>query len=102
MIALVQVSYPDLDAAERAGRGAVEARLAACCNILGECRSTYRWRGEVEAGTEVLAQFKTSPLRARRLVEWLTALHPYELPAIESWEAAVAPAVEEWISLGTS
>ncbi len=48
MIALVQTTFPDRAAADRAGRGAVEARLAACCNVLGECRSVYRWRGQVE------------------------------------------------------
>lgn len=102
MIALVQVTFPDRETAERIGRAAVEARLAACCNLLGPCRSIYRWRNQVETADEVVAQFKTSSIRARRLVEHLTALHPYELPAIETWEAAVAPAVEEWITLETS
>ena len=102
MIVVVQATFPDADAAEKAGHGAVEARLAACCNLFGECQSVYRWRGEMEAATEAVAQFKTSPVRARRLVEWLTALHPYELPAIEWWEVAVSPAVEEWVSLETN
>lgn len=101
MIALVQTSFPDRATAERIGRLVVEARLAACCNILGECRSVYRWRGEIEEADEVVALFKTSPVRARRLVERLTMLHPYEVAAIERWEAAVAPAVEEWVLLET-
>lgn len=102
MIALVQLTFPDRETAERIGRAAVEARLAACCNVMGACRSVYRWRGRVEAADEVVVQFKTAPIRARRLVQWLTALHSYELPAIETWEATVAPAVEEWITLETS
>lgn len=101
MITLVQLTFPDRDTADRLGRAAVEARLAACCNVLGACRSVYRWRGELESADEVLVQFKTAPIRARRLIEWLTSLHPYELPAIETWEAAVAPAVEEWVALET-
>lgn len=102
MITLVQVTFPDQDTAERIGRAAVEAKLAACCNLLGQCRSIYRWRSQVETADEIVAQFKTSGLRARRLVEHLTALHPYDLPAIETWEVAVAPAVEEWVTLETS
>lgn len=102
MIALVQTTFPDRAAAERVGRMVVEAKLAACCNIMGECRSVYRWRGEVETADEVVALFKTAPVRVRRLIERLTAFHPYELPAIEWWEAAVAPAVEEWVSLETA
>lgn len=101
MIALVRTSFPDRATAERIGRLVVEARLAACCNIGGACRSIYRWRGEVETADEVVALFKTAPIRVRRLVERLTMLHPYELPAVEWWEAAAAPAVEEWITLET-
>lgn len=101
MITLVQTSFPDRATAERIGRLVVEARLAACCNIMDECRSIYRWRGEVEEADEVIALFKTAPVRARRLVERLTMLHPYELAAIEQWEAAVAPAIEEWVTLET-
>lgn len=100
MITLVQTTFPDRATAERVGRLVVGAGLAACCNV-SECRSIYRWRREVEEADEAVALFKTAPVRARRLVERLTALHPYELPAIEWWEVAAAPAVEEWVSLET-
>ena len=101
MITLVQTSFPDRETAERVGRIVVEAGLAACCNLTGPCRSIYRWRREVEEADEVLALFKTSNARVRRLIERLTALHPYELPAIEWWEASAPPAVEEWTALET-
>lgn len=102
MITLVRTSFPDRAAAERIGRLMVETRLAACCNLSGACRSIYRWRDQVEEADEVIAVFKTTPIRARKLVERLTVLHPYELPAIEWWEASVAPAVEERVALETS
>lgn len=102
MIALVRTTFPDPASAERIGRIVVEGRLAACCKIEGGCRSIYRWRNEVETADEVVVLFKTAPVRVRRLVERLTMLHPYELPAIEWWEAAVAPAVEEWVALETN
>lgn len=97
MIVVVQATFPDLATAERIGRDLVEARLAACANILGGCRSVYRWRGEVEQADEVVAQFKTAAVRARRLVERLDALHPYDVPAIEWWEAQTGPDVQKWV-----
>lgn len=102
MIVVVQATFPDLATAERIGRDLVEARLAACANILGGCRSIYCWRGEIEQADEVVAQFKTTPLRVRRLVEHLSALHPYDLPAVEWWEAQAAPDVRKWVANETA
>ena len=51
----VYAVFADADEAERIGRTVVEERLAACVNILGPCRSIYRWQGEVETADEVAA-----------------------------------------------
>jgi periplasmic divalent cation tolerance protein len=97
VITLVQATFPDADTAAKIGRELVEERLAACVNVLGACRSIYLWDGRLEQADEAVAQFKTSPARARRLVERLNALHPYRLPAIEQWEAATDPLMETWV-----
>jgi periplasmic divalent cation tolerance protein len=97
VISLVQVTFPDRDTAARIGRVVVEERLAACCNVLGTCRSTYLWDGKVESGEEAVAQFKTAPARLRRLVERIGSMHPYRLPAIEWWEAETDPLMETWV-----
>ena len=98
MIVVVQATFPDLPAAERICRELIEAQFAACANILGGCRSIYRWRGEVEQADEVVAQFKTTAVRARQLVDRLAILHPYDLPAIEWWEAETGPDVQTWVT----
>ena len=98
MIVVVQTTFPDFPTGERICRDLVEARLAACANILGGCRSIYRWRGEVEQADEVVAQFKTTAVRARRLVDRLAVLHPYDLPTIEWWEAQTGPDVQTWVA----
>ena len=44
----VYAIFANAEEAERIGRQMVEERLAACINILGPCRSIYRWQGAVE------------------------------------------------------
>jgi periplasmic divalent cation tolerance protein len=58
----------------------VEARLAACVNVLGEMQSTYRWAGQVETATERQLVIKTVAGRVPELEARLRALHPYEIP----------------------
>jgi periplasmic divalent cation tolerance protein len=77
--------FADADEAERIGRQVVDERLAACVNILGPCRSVYRWQGAIETADEVPAIFKTSDLQADALITRIAALHSYEVPAIAVW-----------------
>ena len=62
-------------------REMVEARLAACANILGPCRSFYRWQGAVEEATEVACIFKTRFEAAERLLAAIDLRHSYDTPA---------------------
>lgn len=79
---LVFTNLPD-DASARALAGhLVEARLAACVNILAPCRSVYRWNGKVEDAEEVPLLIKTTAARYAALEKAIRARHPYELPEI--------------------
>ena len=85
--------------AERIGRLMVEERLAACANILGPCRSIYRWEGAIEEAQEIAALFKTTADAADPLIARLAALHSYDVPAAMVWpiETAHAPYVR-WVA----
>jgi periplasmic divalent cation tolerance protein len=97
-IVTVYATFADAGEAERIGRILVEERLAACANILGPCRSIYRWQGAVEQADEIAALFKTRAEQAPRLIARLAELHGYEVPAAVVWPIADAlPAYREWV-----
>ena len=84
-IVTVYATFPSGDEAGRIARALVEERLAACANILGACRSIYRWNGAIEEGEEVPALFKTRADLAGPLIARLAELHGYEVPAAVVW-----------------
>jgi len=84
-VVTVYVVFADVHEAMRIGRTAVEERLAACINILAPCTSIYWWDGVVAQSNEVPALLKTTLARADALVERLSELHSYEVPAIVVW-----------------
>jgi periplasmic divalent cation tolerance protein len=84
------------DVAEDLARTLVEERLAACVNRL-DCRSTYRWEGEVVEDDEVLLLAKTTDERYDALAARVTDLHPYEVPCVERFEESALPsAFADW------
>ncbi|NJC06153.1 periplasmic divalent cation tolerance protein [Sphingomonas kaistensis] len=98
-IATVYCVFADDEEARRIGRLVVEESLAACVNIMAPCRSFYRWDGRVEEAREVPALFKTTDDVANRLVERLTLLHSYDVPAITVWPVDRAlDGYEKWVA----
>jgi periplasmic divalent cation tolerance protein len=81
----VYAVFADAAEAYRIGRAMIEERLAACVNILGPCRSIFRWEDRIEQADEVPALFKTSSEQADRLIARIAELHSYETPAIVAW-----------------
>ena len=81
----VYAVFANREEAERIGRQMVEERLAACVNILGGCRSIYRWQGAVETADEVPAIFKTTDAQAEVLMTRIAGLHSYDVPCITVW-----------------
>jgi periplasmic divalent cation tolerance protein len=78
---LVLITAPT-EVAPALARALVEARLAACVNLLPGLRSVYRWQGEVCEAGETLLIAKTASARFAALREAVLRLHPYELPEI--------------------
>jgi periplasmic divalent cation tolerance protein len=86
------------DAAPELATTLVEERLAACVNRL-DCRSTFRWDGEVVSEDEVVLLAKTTDAGYEALESRIAELHPYDVPCIERFdEDAVLPAFDEWVA----
>lgn len=69
----------DFDARSLA-RALVDARLAACVNIVPAVHSVYRWEGRVADDAEQLLMIKTSEARIEELRAELLQRHPYDVP----------------------
>jgi periplasmic divalent cation tolerance protein len=79
---LVLCTAPDEDTAARLAHALLEARSAACVNLLPGVRSIYRWQGGVEEAREVQLLIKTRAARFAEVERVLRTHHPYEVPEI--------------------
>jgi periplasmic divalent cation tolerance protein len=70
------------ESAHRIARRLVEARVAACVNIIPGATSIYRWQGAVEEAAEWMLLIKTRRDRFDALRAELVAAHGYEVPEL--------------------
>jgi periplasmic divalent cation tolerance protein len=101
---LVYTTWPDAETAGAAAVAAVEARLAACANVLAPISSVYRWEGEVERAIETPVLFKTTAGHVERLRGFILGRHPYDLPCVLALPAGGPgshPAYLAWIAAET-
>ena len=87
---LIYTTWPDPESARAFAAEAVEARLAACANILAPMTSVYRWQGAVEQAVETPMLLKTTSGAVDALRDRFQAVHPYETPAFVALPLAEA------------
>ena len=81
-ILLALSTFPDSEIARRISNQLISENFAACANILPAVESIYRWKGNIESGTETLVFFKISEGRQSAFQAKLRSLHPYDVPEI--------------------
>jgi periplasmic divalent cation tolerance protein len=79
---VVLCTAPDAEVGASLARGLVEAKLAACVNIIPGLRSFYVWKGELQDDTEVQLLIKTRETHLDALAQYLEAHHPYDVPEL--------------------
>ena len=77
---VVLVTVPDIEVARRLASVVLNARLAACANLLPGVESHYWWEGQVESAAEVLVVLKTIRPQLEDLERTIHAHHPYQVP----------------------
>ena len=99
---LIYITAGSLDEAKALGRALVEARLAACANVLPGITPIYWWEGKVEEGSEVALIAKTRSELVDRVVELVKARHSYDCPCVVAIPITAGnPAFLDWISAET-
>jgi periplasmic divalent cation tolerance protein len=81
-ILLALSTFPDADVARRISNELVTERFAACANMLPSVESIYRWKEQIESGSETFVLFKVSENRQSAFQDKLRSLHPYDVPEI--------------------
>ncbi len=79
---LVLSTADTLELAQKIALALVEAREAACVNIVPGIRSIYRWEGKVCNEGEFLLMIKSSEERFEALRNRIRMLHSYQVPEI--------------------
>ena len=74
------VTAPDRALARRLAKAALEAKLAACANIVPAVESHYWWEGKLESSDEVLLLLKTRQALLPKLERAVQEIHPYDTP----------------------
>jgi periplasmic divalent cation tolerance protein len=78
----VYITAGSAEEARKIGRALVEARLAACVNLLEPMKSIYWWNDTIQESQEAVLIAKTTSLMVPELIQQVKRLHSYENPCI--------------------
>ena len=99
---LIITNCPDEETANAIALAAVEAKFAACVNILPRVQSIYRWQGGVESATEIPLLIKSTTTSYPALEALIRERHPYHIPEIIALPIARGlPAYLDWVAAET-
>ena len=78
----VQTTASSEDEADRLATVLLDARLAACVQVIGPVRSRYWWEGTLETATEWLCMAKTTADLVDQVTAAIVAAHSYDTPEV--------------------
>ena len=81
-VLVILVTTVNQEEAVRIGKEMVNAKLAACANVIPGIQSIYRWNGKVVQEEEALLILKSVKARYRALEKAIKTMHAYEIPEI--------------------
>lgn len=79
---ILLTTWPNEASAKQQAEIWLNKNLVACVNILPRMTSLYKWKGEMQSGTEYQLLLKTSTHRLQALQQAILEAHPYECPEI--------------------
>lgn len=87
--------------AVRLARAALDAKAAACVQILPAMESHYSWKGKREKSREFLVLAKTSTSKTSILGKLWSRLHSYDCPELVTLTGRAASTYGRWIRAST-
>ena len=100
-IAILLTTVSKKSDAVRLARAALNAKAAACVQILSPMESHYVWKGKREKARESLVLAKTSTRKASALEKLWSRLHPYACPELVTLSGRAATSYARWIQAST-
>ena len=96
---IVLTTTPDIEEAETMARKIIEAKLAACVQVLPPMKSFYFWENAVQTDSEHLLLIKTLPEKFDDLKDFIQLHHSYEVPEIVAVKAEnISEKYSEWLT----
>ena len=100
-ISILLTTVPKKSDAVRLARAALNAKAAACIQILPPMESHYVWKGKREKAREFLVLGKTSTRKASTLEKLWSRLHPYDCPELVTLSGRASASYARWIRAST-
>jgi periplasmic divalent cation tolerance protein len=99
----VSIAAGSAPEADLVARTLLDARLAACVQVLGPVESRYWWQGRQETATEWLCLAKTDTALVERIVVAVRAVHSYDTPEVVATPIVAGDAAYlAWLAAETS
>jgi periplasmic divalent cation tolerance protein len=98
-VLIVFTTVSDRLSGERLATEIVEAKLAACVQVMPAMTSVYVWEGQVQTESEHLLLIKTLEEKWDELCKFISANHTYSVPEIVAIDsAAVSEPYRNWLA----
>jgi len=95
-ITMIYTPFPSKEVASEIIHILISEKLIACGNIIPS-ESMYMWLGQLTSEDEYIGIMKTLPEKIESLKNRILSLHPYDVPAILSWQVDVNESYYKWI-----
>ncbi|MCC6278760.1 MAG: divalent-cation tolerance protein CutA [Oligoflexia bacterium] len=92
-------TFSQTDHAHQFARRIVQARLAACINVIPGITSHYTWNNQLRADAEILLIGKTTPKSFAKIKKQIREFHTYSVPELIGIRVADgAPDYLKWVA----
>lgn len=99
---LIYITVAKIEEARHIGRALVEARLAACANIIPGIESIYHWQGDIVEDREIVLLVKTRADLVDAVIDKVKEMHSYTCPCVVALPILAGnPAYLEWLGQET-